>query len=552
VADQVSITGTRFATPFVTPEDEARYLGAGYWTADVTLAKLLQRNARNWPDRIAVVDAAGRQLSYAQLSERATRLAAALRGRGFVPGDVAGIQLPNRVEAVLCALAVQLAGGIVCPLVTPYRRRELSFIVGRTGMKALVVPGTYRGFDHDELARSLRADHPELTIPVTLTDEPTPGLVRLADLLAEQAPPLDPYDADARDVAAILFTSGTEADPKGILHTHNTLLANLRALQSMLGLGDGDGVFMASPLGHGTGYGFGTYLAIYLGSTLALLDVWDAARAAELMSRHHSVYTHGATPFVQDLLNSPAAAQADLSDLRYFVTGGATVPPGTAGRVRDVLGCQLLRLYGQTEGFMATLSRVDDPLSTVESTDGRPVAGVEVRVLDEDGNDVPPGIVGECVYKGPHRCVGYLDDDVRAAASVTRDNWFRSGDLVRFVDGSLSVSGRKKEVINRGGYKYSPREVEDVLANHPDIERVAVVRMDDPRLVDRACAFVVARGGAQPTVRSIGEYLRTSGIASFKWPERVEVVGELPMTASGKVQKFVLEARLRTTVGDQA
>jgi non-ribosomal peptide synthetase component E (peptide arylation enzyme) len=548
-------TGTRFGTPFVAPEDEVRYLAEGYWTTDVTLPKLLERNAATWPDRVAVVDATGSRLTYAQLFDRALTLAAALRARGFARGDVAGIQLPNRVETVLCALAVQLAGGVVCPLVTPYRKRELSFIVRRTAMKALFVPGTYRGFDHDALARELRAEYPSLTVAATLTDPGPDGLVGLADLLAEgtTAPAVEPLGADAREVAAILFTSGTEADPKGILHTHNTLLANLRALQAMLGLNDGDGVFMASPLGHGTGYGFGTYLAIYLGSTLALLDIWDAGRAVELIGEHRSVYTHGATPFVQDLLNSPRTPAADLSRLRYFVTGGATVPPGTVARVRDTLGCQLLRLYGQTEGFMATLSRVDDPLEMVERADGRPVAGVEIRVLDEDGAEVPEGTIGECVYRGPHRCVGFLDDEDRAKASVTPDNFLRSGDLVRIdEDGNLSVSGRKKEVINRGGYKYSPREVEDILANHPDIERVVVVRMDDPRLVDRACAFVVPTGAARPTVQSLGEYLRAHGIASFKWPERVEVVDELPMTASGKVQKYVLEASLRAAAGDQS
>ncbi|HVW45277.1 MAG TPA: AMP-binding protein [Amycolatopsis sp.] len=531
---------------FVTADDAREYLRAGYWSADETLPSVLARHAAARPDHLAVTDDLGQRITYGQLHRRSSRLAEAIRARGVGPGDVVGVQLPNRVEASVAALAIEKAGAVVCPMVTPYRRNELAYAVERTGMKLLFVPGSYRGFDHDALGRELMRDLPSLRTVVTLSTQASDP-IPFGDFLdsAGDGTAFDEPDTDPDAVAAVLFTSGTESAPKGILHTTNTLLANARALRRMLGLTEDDGVFMASPVGHGTGYGFGIRLACYLGSTLSLLGVWNAERAAKMLQEHGAAYTHGATPFVLDLLSLPRLHDYDFSRLRFFVTGGAAVPPGTATRVRDRLGCRLLRLYGQTEGFMTTLSPVTGDPADAERSDGVPVDGVEVRAVDGDDQPVPAGEPGECQYRGPHRCVGFLNDPVRERANLTGTGWFRSGDLVSIAeDGHLTVAGRKKEVINRGGYKYSPREVEDVLTAHPGIERVAVVKMADPRLVERACAFVVPAPGSAPTVSELADYLKAHGIASFKWPERVELVTEFPATASGKVQKFELERLL--------
>ena len=539
--------------PFVSDEDVVAYRAAGYWSVDETLPVRLARHAVDRADHLAVVDDTGQRLTYSELHDRSGRLAVAIAARGVGRGDVVGIQLPNRIEAAVAAAAIERLGAVVCPMVTPYRDRELSYAIAKTSMKVLIEPGRYRDFDHDALSRKLLAEQPSLHTVVTLSDEVGDGVVSFDDLIATADP--DGFDwpvLHPDDRAAVLFTSGTEADPKGVLHTHNTLLANVRTLEVVLGLTADDGVFMASPVGHGTGYGFGIRLAGYLGSTLSLLGVWSPSAAAEMLATYGAAYTHGATPFVLDLLGLPNVAEHDLSSLRYFVTGGATVPPNTATRVHHVLGCKLLRLYGQTEGFMMTLSGVDDPPAKVELSDGMPVRGVEIRAVDEGGLPVAAGVAGECQYRGPQRCVGFLDDPEREAANFTEDGWFRSGDVVTMTDdGAMTVSGRKKEVINRGGYKYSPREIEDVLAGHPDVERIAVVRMDDPRLVDRACAFVIPRPGRAPTLEVLTSYLKAHGIATFKWPERLEVVDEFPMTASGKIQKFQLEARLKQSMSGE-
>jgi acyl-coenzyme A synthetase/AMP-(fatty) acid ligase len=411
-------------------------------------------------------------------------------------------------------------------------------------MKAIFVVGDYRGYDHVGLAQRVAMSEPSLKLIVTLEGSlESESIATIGGLISDgEGADFSSGATDPNAVSAILFTSGTEAAPKGILHTQNTLLSNPRSVSRLLGMGEQDGVFMASPIGHGTGFGFGVKLAIYLGSTLTLLDKWDPLRAAELLSAEGSVYTHGATPFVRDLLNVPDISKKfDLSRLRYFVTGGAAIAPGTCGEIRDTLGCELLRLYGQTEGFMCSINRPFDTDEHHENTDGLPAPGVEFRVVDDDDLPVAEGEVGHCLYRGPHRCVGVLADEDRVAKMMTNDGWLRSGDLISIDgDGYLTVRGRTKEVINRGGYKYSPREVEDVLEKHPAIHSVAVASSADERLVERACAFVVLAPGGSITLTELQEMLRAHGVAQFKWPEDLRVIDALPMTPSGKVQRFVL------------
>jgi non-ribosomal peptide synthetase component E (peptide arylation enzyme) len=529
---------------WVSREFETEYVSRGYWSTVETTPLLLERNAIEQPNKIAVVDDGGRRFTYSELDSLSSALATGLLNRGIVPGDVVGVQLPNRVEGSLVSCALERLGVIVCPLVPAYRENELSFIVRTTEMKAIFVVGNYRGYDHVGLAQRVAMSEPSLKLIVTLDGSSggegvvtIDGLVSDGDGARFSSGPTDP-----NAVSAILFTSGTEAAPKGILHTQNTLLSNLRSLTRLLGMGEQDGVFMASPIGHGTGFAFGLKLAIYLGSTLTLLDKWDPLRAAELLSSERSVYTHGATPFVRDLLNvSDVSKRFDLSRLRYFVTGGAAIAPGTCGEIRDTLGCELLRLYGQTEGFMCSINRPFDTDEHLENTDGLPAPGVEFRVVDDDDRPVADGEVGHCLYTGPHRCVGVLADEDRIAKMMTKDGWLRSGDLIALDgDGYLTVRGRTKEVINRGGYKYSPREVEDVLEKHPAIHAIAVASSADDRLVERACAFVVLAPGASITLTELQDLLRSHGVAQFKWPEDLRIIDALPMTPSGKVQRFVL------------
>jgi acyl-CoA synthetase (AMP-forming)/AMP-acid ligase II len=534
----------------IAAEEEERYLELGLWSQDETLASLLARNAREFGDADAVVDAYGARLTYSQLDAAATNLAAALSERGVETGSMVGVQLPNRVESSIAVAAVEKLGAVTIPLVTMFRDHEIAYVARKTEMKALIVPGTYRRYDHDQMAARLAAEIPSLQVLVSVGEDPAAPLESMSALIEEgrgsaaAARFADPK-IDPNAPAAILLTSGTESDPKAVVHTNNTLLSNCRALVQLLGMDENDPIFMASPVGHGTGHGFGTRFAIFLGSKLVLQDIWNPAEAADALVAERCVYTHASTTFAQDLLELDGLADRDFS-LRFFVSGGAAIPPGFAAGIRDAMGCQLLRLYGQTEAFMTTINRPGDDDRLLDSVDGRAAPGVQVAVWDDDGEPLPSGSVGELACNGPHRCRGFYRDVERTRGAIREDGWMRMGDLGTIdPDGSVRIVGRKKEVISRGGYKYSPREVEDLLADHPLVSRVAVVGVPDRRLGEKACACVIPRDGADLQLEVLTSYLRDRGLAPFKLPERIEVMAEFPTTASGKVQKYVLEGKLK-------
>jgi non-ribosomal peptide synthetase component E (peptide arylation enzyme) len=543
-----SMESSRSDQRAVPRELRERYLQDGLWSASQTVATLLAEAVAVRADQLAVVDTHGGALTYAELDDRSRRVAGALRRRGIAEGDVVSVQLPNRVEASVVVCALARIGGIINTMVPVYRDAELSFMTDHCRAKGLIVPGHYRGFDHDEMAQRVAGSVDGLDVLVSLSDEPPHGIESLASLMAEE-PGEDASTLTPDMVTAVLFTSGTESRPKAVLHSHNSLLANLRSLVRLLDLDERDNVFMASPVGHGTGYGFGILLALFLGSRLVLQDGWEPTEAARLISEHECGYTHGATPFVQELSDVPGITPSAFTRFRWFVTGGAAVAPGMVGRVRDRLGCTLLRLYGQTEGFMTTINRPEDPPEILETTDGKPSPGVEVEIRDEHGQALPAGEPGEAWIRGPHRCLGFMNDPAKTIEGIDDEGWLATGDLcILDARSSLTVVGRKKEVINRGGYKFSPREIEDVLSAHPKVQRIAVVKMTDERLGEKACAFVVSRASESLVLDELTAMLEEHGIAKYKWPERLELVEELPMTASGKVQKFKLETRLSEEV----
>jgi len=534
----------------ITPEEREAYESAGLWSRSETLSSLLARNARERGDAVAVVDAQGVRYTYAELDRDATALAAALAERGVGIGDAVGVQLPNRAESSVIVGALEKLGAITVPLTPMFREHELRYIGTKTRMVALFVPGRYRGHDFEAVACNVMGQVPSLGLVVSLADQPVAGLACFATLVEEGGLSArgdehsDP-DIDPDAVTAILMTSGTESEPKAVLHTSNTLYANSRALNQMLELGSDDHIFMASPIGHGTGYGFGTRLAIFLGSKLVLLDQWDPEHAAELITRERCVYTHASTTFAQDLLELDGIEQRDLSSLRWFVSGGASIPPGFAARMKHTIGCQLLRLYGQTEAFMTTLNRPEDAAEVLDSRDGRAVPGVDLAVWDAQGWPLPPGTAGELACRGPHCCRGFLDDPERTAKTITPDGWLKMGDLgILDQHGYVQIVGRVKDVISRGGYKFSPREVEEALLDHPLISRVVLVKVPDRRLGERACACVIPQGPAAPTLEDLTRFLRERGFAPYKLPEHLELMEAFPMTPAGKVQKFELELQL--------
>lgn len=540
---------TRPVNTVTTPQRRDAYLGAGTWDG-TTLPQRVARHAAERGTGLAVVDLrGGRTRSWAQLWEGARRVAGFLRSVGVRPGDVVSVQLPNWYETVVVDLGVLTAGAVLNPLLPIYRERELRHVLGTSEARVLVTPVTYRGFDHAGLAETLRETVPTLEHTLAI-DDPDGNADAFASWLGEQSgldldPTADP-PAPAEAVSELIFTSGTEAQPKAIMHTEQTANFSVRTIHASLGMNADDVVWMPSPIGHSTGFNFGVRLALYHGLPLVLQDRWDATVAADLIEGCRCTYTMAATTFVNDLVHSDAARARDLSTMRLFTCGGAPVPAEVveaAGR----MGITVLRLYGSTEALVVTCVRPGSAAEKVIGTDGRPLDDIEIEVRDDDGRAVI-GEPGEIWVRGPNTSVGFFVDPERTAQTYEASGWVRSGDIgVHDEDGFLTIVGRKKEIIIRGGLNIAPREIEDVVGLHPAVADVAVVGLSSERLGEQTCACVVLRDGAEPIgLAELVAFLKEQGLAAYKLPERLELLEALPRTSSGKVKKFEIVAEIAT------
>lgn len=530
----------RFPQP--DPERARRYRDRGAWGGP-TLARLMADVARTLPDKTAVIDASGAVLRYGELEAEARALAGWLRSRGIGAGDIVTVCQPNRVQTVVAFRAILELGAVINPVPPTYGRAELGYVLGKCRSRALLMTGRFRGTDFTRLVSELPA---EVTARLEVLrsgegDLPigTPYEVALA-----HEPLAAPHIGQGSDVAAVLFTSGTESRSKGAVHTHDTIGFGERALAAALGVGRDDIAFMASPLTHATGFLHGFAMTLCTGGTLSLLDVFGGGAAVRQMKAHRCTWTMGATTFLVDTVAALAEAGESLPDLRYFLCGGAPVPERP---VRDAaaLGIRVLSVYGATESPPHTLVHPGDPLEDAWRCDGRPLDGIEVRIVDEHGRDLADGEVGEEWSRGPNTFLGYLEEPEMTRRALDAEGWVHSGDLARRLpDGSLRIAGRLKDIIVRGGQNISVAEVENHLMSHPAVAAVAVVGVPHARLGETACAVVVPVPGCAPALGELNAFLLGRGVARFKLPERLETWPALPATPSGKTQKFLIRQRL--------
>lgn len=520
------------------PERRATYERAGLWTDDTLAAKVASWADRR-PNDVAVVDEWGKH-TYAELDDHARHVAGFLRQHGIEPGAVVSVQLPNRYESVVTAVAVQALGGVINPLLPNYRARELTHVFAQASPRAVFTPAEYRGFDHRSMIDEVRRATDTSAIHVVVDGDG--GDAQFEELVAHAPTELAPASAGA--VSELIFTSGTEANPKAIMHTEQTANFSVRVAYADLGLTPDDVVWMPSPVGHSTGFNYGVRFALYHGLKLVLQDQWDADAAVALVGREGCSYTLAATTFLQDLVNATDRTGVRLDTLRSFGCGGAPVPAALVHAAGE-RGIRVLRLYGSTEVLVGTWNRPTSLGAKRADTDGVAMSHVEIEVRDDRGRPCAPGDAGELFVRGPNTCVGFFRDPERTAATFGPDGWVRSGDLVTIdADGYLTVVGRKKEIIIRGGMNIAPREIEELLVGFPEIERAAVVGLPDDRLGERSCACVVLQPGATIDLETAVARLRDSGLAAYKLPERLEVLDTLPTTASGKVQKHEIVRHL--------
>ncbi|MEU7766571.1 AMP-binding protein [Nocardia sp. NPDC049190] len=526
--------------------DEAQrgYRDRGHWP-QYTLGERVRHWAAQRPDAIAVVDGTdGRRVTYRQLAEDSARVAAWLVARGVQPGDGISVQLPNRYETVVMDVAALSVGACLNPLLPNYRRNELEHFLRVSEARVFVTPSTYRRFDHAALAEQLCAELGG-TIAHLVVDHDGHefGGIPFADALAHEPLIIFP-PAQPDQVSELIFTSGTESLPKAVMHTEETVNHSVEATLSHLGLGDDDVVWMPSPVGHSTGFNFGVRLALVAGVPVVLQDIWQPAEAARLIEENRCTYTLAASTFLADLLRAAREDGRDVSSMRTFGCGGG---PVAAELVREAAahGIHVLRIYGSTEGLIISWNQADAPQDKREETDGLPPQHTEVAVWDEQGRELPAGEVGELMVRGPNVCVGFFDDPERTAATFTPDGWLRSGDL-GFVDddGYVTVSGRKKETIIRGGLNIAPREIEDLLAGMPGVREVAVIGVQDIRLGEIVGVCLVPEPGESPTLADVVDYLAAKQLAKYKLPQYIQVLSELPRTPTGKIRKTELASSI--------
>lgn len=518
--------------PLVKPKLAGQYVQRGLWSNE-TFFELLERQAAAFPEREALCDVRGR-ITYGELKERIERCAEFLRRSEIGRGDVVTVQLPNRIDFPVVFFALELIGAVANKVNPDFRVRELEYILNFSGSRAYVYPTEFRGFDYGEMARTLKQKCSGLK-QVLSDHEVRNGIAASAAIAAEHW-----VRMDADEIFRMAFTSGTTGDPKCVLHSFNTTLYAARLLNTDMRVTADDVLLIYLPMGLNWGY-LTLLQTLMAGARAVLLERFSAAAALELIEKEKVSYIPTAPAAIVAMLNDPSLRQRDLSSLRVVITGGASAAVETIRAYQASVHGHLIELYGMLETGFHTYTRFEDDPQAVNGTIGRVAGEMELRLIDERGADVPHGETGEIAARGPTLHLGYHDNPEANAQSFTADGWFRTGDLGRYVDrkGNVQITGRSKEIINRGGKKFFPREVEEILYTHPKILHAAMVGLPDARLGERNCLCVVPKQGAELKLAEVVEFLRGE-VADYKLPEHLEHFNELPLTGTGKIRRHIL------------
>ncbi|ELK0394978.1 medium-chain fatty-acid--CoA ligase [Escherichia coli] len=519
----------------------AAYRQQGLW-GDASLADYWQQTARAMPDKIAVVDNHGASYTYSALDHAASCLANWMLAKGIESGDRIAFQLPGWCEFTVIYLACLKIGAVSVPLLPSWREAELVWVLNKCQAKMFFAPTLFKQTRPVDLILPLQNQLPQLQQIVGVDKlAPATSSLSLSQIIADNTPLTTAITTHGDELAAVLFISGTEGLPKGVMLTHNNILASERAYCARLNLTWQDVFMMPAPLGHATGFLHGVTAPFLIGARSVLLDIFTPDACLALLEQQRCTCMLGATPFVYDLLNVLEKQPADLSALRFFLCGGTTIPKKVARECQQ-LGIKLLSVYGSTESSPHAVVNLDDPLSRFMHTDGYAAAGVEIKVVDDARKTLPPGCEGEEASRGPNVFMGYFDEPELTARALDEEGWYYSGDLCRMDEaGYIKITGRKKDIIVRGGENISSREVEDILLQHPKIHDACVVAMPDERLGERSCAYVVLKAPHHSlSLEEVVAFFSRKRVAKYKYPEHIVVIEKLPRTASGKIQKFLL------------
>lgn len=537
-----------FDAVLIAPRKE-KMLKEGYWL-NKTIIGSLQTALQQNPDKTALVSfktdkKTERAFSYQQLWEMTNKIALGLKHLGVSKNDVVSCQLPNWWEFTLLYLACSRIGAVLNPLMPIFRERELEFMLRHGESKVFVVPKIFRNFDHEQLANQLKAKIETLEHVVVIdgnTENNFNALLvnhgldnHLAAVIA-----LDDFNLGADDITQLIFTSGTTGEPKGVMHTSNTLYSNIVPYAKRLNLNENDVVLMASPMAHQTGFMYGLIMPMELNAKVILQDVWEVSQAVELIHQHQVSFTMASTPFLNDLSNTVAEHHDQVNSLKTFLCAGAPIPGPLVQKARETLGVKVISAWGMTECGAITTTLISDEDERSYNTDGVALPGVEIKITNKQGQQKAVNEAGRLMIRSCSSFGGYLK---RSHLNDTdQDDWFDTGDIAyQDEQGYIRICGRKKDVIIRGGENIPVAEIESLLYKHPNIAVIAIVAYPDERLGERACAIVKLKDPTQQLqFTDMVEFLKTHNLAMQYIPERLEIWDEIPMTPSGKIQKFKL------------
>ncbi|NMM89914.1 cyclohexanecarboxylate-CoA ligase [Rhodococcus sp. SRB_17] len=535
------------------PPRRARLVAQGHWR-DRTINDALDACLAACPDQPAltalqVETGTTTRFTYREMARMADRIAVGLARLGVGRGDVVACQLPNWWQFTLTYLACSRIGAVMNPLMHIFRERELGFMLQHGEAKVVIAPQSFRGFDFEQMISGLQPRLPHLqqlvivggtganSFDALLSGPAWEAAPDAADILTRHRPGPD-------EVTQLIYTSGTTGEPKGVMHSANTVMANIVPYAERLRLAADDVVLMASPMAHQTGFMYGLIMPIVLQARAVLQDIWEPKQAIALINAEQASFTMASTPFLTDLARTVAETGVAVPSLRTFLCAGAPIPGPLVEQARKTLGAKIVSAWGMTENGAVTLTRLEDDDERSFNTDGCPLPGVEIKVVDVDGQPLPPGEPGKLLLRSCSNFGGYLH---RAQLNATdADDWFDTGDLARIDErGYLRITGRSKDVIIRGGENIPVVEVESLLYRHPAIALAAIVAYPDERLGERACAVVVPKPGHSIDLPGLVQFLKDQKIALQYIPERLIVRDALPATPSGKIQKFKLREMLR-------
>jgi len=536
------------------PPRREKMLQEGYWL-NKTILDSLNEAVYQYPDKVALVsykieDQSEKSFTYREMLHTANKISLGLKRLGVQKQDIVSCQLPNWWEFTLLYIACRRIGAVLNPLMPIFRERELSFMLKHTESKVLIVPKVFRKFDHEKLAYQLQKNIESLEHVVVVGGE---GENSFEKLLLNHGLDNDPQILNtlndvtitADDIAQLVFTSGTTGEPKGVMHTANTLFSNIVPYAKRLHLSKDDVIFMGSPMAHQTGFMYGLIMPVLLKAKAVLQDVWDVNTAIGLIHKHQVTFTMASTPFLNDLSEAVLDTHQSLDSLKLFLCAGAPIPSTLVQKARQNMGVKVISAWGMTECGAVTTTRPEDDDERSFNTDGLPLPGVEVKIVDDHGEVLPPHQSGTLMIRSCSNFGGYMKRP--HLNETSEDGWFDTGDIAYMDEhGYIRIAGRKKDVIIRGGENIPVAEVESLIYLHPDIATVALVPYPDERMGEKACAIVKLKEGAHSIrLKDLVDFLKVHNLANQYLPERLEVWDEIPMTPSGKIQKFKLRDLLQ-------